>query len=64
MGVASIRSPKSAESHGTVTIHRAGWTAELPLVGASHNLDPHQSPESAETLGLDWSKLPGPEGRV
>lgn len=64
MGVASIRSPKSAESHGTVTIHRAGRTAELPLVGASHNLDPRSVRQVCEALGLDWSKLPGPEGRV
>jgi hypothetical protein len=34
------QSEKRGEGHGTVTIHRAGRTAELPLVGASHNLDP------------------------
>ena len=34
------QSKERGEGHGTVTIHRAGWTAELPLVGASHNLDP------------------------
>ena len=65
MGVASIRkSEKRGEGHGTVTIHRAGRTAELPLVGASHNLDPRSVRQVCEALGLDWSKLPGPEGRV
>ena len=55
---------KARRSHGTVTIHRAGRTAELPLVGASHNLDPRSVRQVCEALGLDWSKLPGPEGRV
>ena len=55
---------KRGEGHGTVTIHRAGLTAELPLVGASHKLDPHSVRQVCEALGLDWSNLPGPEGRV
>ena len=29
------QSEKRGEGHGTVTIHRAGRTAELPLVGAN-----------------------------
>jgi hypothetical protein len=58
------QSEKRGEGHGTVTIHRAGRTAELPLVGASHNLDPRSVHQVCEALGLDWSKLPGPEGRV
>ena len=58
------QSEKRGEGHGTVTIHRAGRTAELPLVGASHNLDPRSVRQVCEALGLDWSKLPGPEGRV
>src|SRR6476660_2363496 len=33
------QSKKRGEGHGTVTIHRGGRTAELPLVGASHNLE-------------------------
>ena len=28
------------EGNGTVTVHRLGRTAELPLVGANHELDP------------------------
>ena len=58
------QSEKRGEGHGTVTIHRAGRTAELPLVGTSHNLDPRSVRQVCEALGLDWSKLPGPEGRV
>ena len=58
------QSEKRGEGHGTVTIHRAGRTAELPLVGASHNLDPRSVRQVCEELGLDWSKLPGPESRV
>jgi hypothetical protein len=42
----------------------AGRTAELPLVGESHNLDPRSVRQVCEALGLDWSKLPGLEGRV
>ncbi len=59
-----LHEQKRGEGHGTVTIHRAGRTAELPLVGASHNLDPRSVLQVCEALGLDWSKLPGPEGRV
>jgi hypothetical protein len=55
---------RRGEGHGTLVIHRAGRTAELPLVGESHNLDPRSVRQVCEALGLDWSKLPGPEGRV
>jgi hypothetical protein len=50
---------KRGEGRGTVTIHRLGRTAELPLVGANHELDPRSVRQVCETLGLDWSKLPG-----
>jgi hypothetical protein len=52
------------EGHGTVTIHREGRTAELPLVGAGHNLHPRSVRQVCEALGLDWSNLPGPKGSV
>ena len=52
------------EGHGTVIIHRAGRTAELPLVGASQKLDPRSVRQVCDALGLDWSNLPGPKGRV
>ena len=58
------QSEKHGEGHGTVTIHRAGRTVELPLVGASHKLDPRSVRQVCETLGLDWANLPGPKGRV
>jgi mRNA interferase HicA len=44
------QSEKRGEGHGTVTIHRAGRTAELPLVGASHNLDPRSVRQVCEAL--------------
>ena len=42
------QSEKRGEGHGTVTIHRAGRTAELPLVGARHNLDRVRFAKSAK----------------
>ena len=51
-------------SHGTVTIHREGRTAELPLVGSRHELDPQSVQKVCEGLGLKWSDLPGPKGRA
>jgi len=52
------------KSHGTVTIHREGRTAELPLVGARHELDANSVRQVCETLGLNWSDLPGAKGRA
>lgn len=57
-------SEKRGDGHGTLTIHRAGRTAELALVGANHELDQRSVRQVCETLGLDWSKLPGPNGRA
>ena len=59
-----IQSENRGEGHGLSTIHRAGRTAELPLVGAGHKLDPRSVRQVCEALGLDWSKLPGPMGRA
>jgi hypothetical protein len=47
-----------------VTVHREGRTAELPLVGAGHKFDPRSVRQVCEALGLDWSDLPRPKGRV
>jgi hypothetical protein len=58
------QSEKPEEGHGTVTVHRLGRTAELPLVGANDELDPRSVRQVCEALGLDWSKLPGQTGRV
>lgn len=52
------------EGHGTVKIHREGRTAELPLAGSRHELDQHSVRQVCEALGLKWSDLPGPKGRV
>jgi hypothetical protein len=52
------------EGHGTVTIHRNGRIAELPLVGSRHELDPNSVHQVCEALGLKWSDLPGPKSRV
>lgn len=52
------------KGHGTVTIHRAGRTAELTLVGSRDQLDPHSVRKVCDALGLDWSNLPGPKDRV
>jgi hypothetical protein len=47
------------DGHGTVTIHREGRTAELPLVGTKHQLDPRSVRQVCEALGLG---LPDPAG--
>jgi hypothetical protein len=52
------------EGHGILTIRREGRTAELPLVGSQHELDPRSVRQVCEALGLAWSDLPGPKGRV
>jgi hypothetical protein len=58
------QSEERGEGHGTLTIHRLGRTAELPLVGADQRLDPRSVRQVCEALGLDWPKLPGPMGRA
>ena len=50
------------EGHGTLMIHREGRTAELPLVGPRHQLDPDSVRQVCDALGLKWSDLPGPKG--
>ena len=50
--------------HGTLTIHREGRTAEMALVGSHNELDPRSVRQVCETLGLEWSDLPGPKDRV
>ena len=57
------RHHERGQGHGTLTIHREGRTAELPLVGPHQNLDPHSVRQVCEALGLAWSDLPGPKGR-
>ena len=47
-----------------VTIHHEGRTAELPLVGSHKPIDLDTARDICQALGLDWSQLPGPEGRA
>ena len=55
-------SEKRSEGHATVTIHREGQTAELPLIGANKALDFDTARDICMKLALDWTELPGPEG--
>lgn len=55
---------KRAHGPTTVTVHREGRSAELPLVGSRKRLDPEEVRRICERLGLDWSQLPGPKSRV
>lgn len=50
--------------HGSVTVHREGRKAEVPLGGPRQILDAHVVRRACEELGLDWSALPGPQSRV
>ncbi len=50
--------------HAILLIRREGRTAELPMVGARHALDPRDVRRVCDELGLDPAALPGPAGRV
>ena len=52
------------EGHVVVTVHREGRTSQAPLGGSRKDLDPRDLRRVCEELGLDWSELPGPKGRV
>ena len=58
--------PTAQGAHGTasVTAHREGRKAVIPLVGSRKRLDPLQVKEIVESLGLDPSDLPGERGRA
>ena len=53
-------------THGTasVTAHREGRKAVIPLVGSRKRLDRRQVLEIVESLGLDPAALPGEKSRV
>jgi mRNA interferase HicA len=55
---------KRGEGQVMVTVHREGRKAEVPLGGSRQILDVRVVRRACEELGLDWSRLPGPEGRV
>ncbi len=52
--------------HGlaSVTVHREGRSAVMPLVGSRKRLDPRQVQEIVVSLGLDAAELPGEKSRV
>jgi hypothetical protein len=53
-------------THGiaSVTVHREGRKAVIPLGGSRKRLDPRQVKEIVESLGLDPSDLPGEKSRA
>ena len=53
---------KRGEGDVIVTVHREGRKAEVPLGGSHQILDARVVRRACEELGLDWSRLPGPEG--
>jgi hypothetical protein len=55
---------KRGEGQVIVTVHREGRKAEVPLGGSHQILDARVARQACEELGLDWSQLPGPKGRV
>jgi mRNA interferase HicA len=55
---------KRGEGPGLVTVHREGRKSQVPLGGSRQDLDPRDVRRACEELGLDWSELPGPKGRV
>jgi len=56
--------PHGHEGHGEVTVHREGRKAQLPLTGTHHALDPRIVRRVCDELGLDFTRLPGPQSRV
>jgi hypothetical protein len=52
------------KGQAAVTVHREGRTAQLPLVGSSKPIDPTTVRTICDALALEWSELPGPEGRA
>jgi hypothetical protein len=52
------------EGQVMVTVHREGRMSQAPLGGSRKELDPRDVRRVCEELGLDWSKLPGPQSRV
>ena len=53
-------------AHGiaSVTAHREGRKAVIPVVGPRKRLDPRQVKEIVESLGLDPADLPGEKSRA
>jgi hypothetical protein len=62
--VDSHQHPVGHAGHMTVTAHRDGRTAQIPLPGAQQDMDPRVAEQACKELGLDPSQLPGPKSRV
>lgn len=60
----SHQHPVGHEGHVTVTVHREGRTAIIPLTSAHHPLDARVVQQACAELGLDPSQLPGAKSRV
>ncbi len=50
--------------HPDLIVRREGRVSRLPLGGTHEDLDAHTAQQVCSELGLDWSKVPGPAGRV
>ncbi|MGB8364339.1 MAG: hypothetical protein ACLQUZ_04095 [Rhizomicrobium sp.] len=53
-----------SHGHPTVTVHREGRTAQLPLCASHEDIDPRIVERICTELGLDPAELPGPASRV
>jgi len=52
------------EGQATVTVHREGRKAQVPLGGSRQAFDARVVRQACEELGLDPAQLPGPKSRV
>jgi hypothetical protein len=52
------------QGQAVVTVHHEGRTAELGLIGSHKPVDFDTARDICVALALDWSELPGPEGRA
>jgi hypothetical protein len=55
---------KRGEGQAKITVHLNGRRSEAPLGGSREAIDPEVARHICEQLGLDWSELPGPAGRM
>jgi hypothetical protein len=52
------------KGQAAITVHRKGRSAELPQVGSHKPIDLDTARAVCQTLGLDWTELPGPASRA
>jgi hypothetical protein len=58
------RTGRKTVGNAAVTVRLGNRHASLPLVGSRKRLDPRIVKQVVDNLGLEWSELPGPKGRV